>query len=154
MASAPNEVTIVGNVTRDPELRYTQGGQGVAHFSIAYNTRKRNSSGEWEDADPSYFDVTCWGQLAENVAESVEKGTRVLVAGRLEQRHWETKDGDKRSAVDIVAEEVAPSLRWATASVTKNERRDGGRGSSGGSGGGGRSGGRDSGGYDPDEEPF
>ena len=157
MASAPNEVTIVGNVTRDPELRFTNSGQAIAHFSIAYNTRRKNASGEWEDADPSYFNVTCWGQLAENVADSISKGTRVFVNGRLEQRSYETKDGEKRQSVDIIAEEVGPSLRWATVEVKKNERRDDDRGGRS-SGGGGRSSG--SGregtqrGYDPDEEPF
>jgi single-strand DNA-binding protein len=162
MAAQPNEVTLVGNVTRDPELKFTNGGQAVADFGVAYNTRKKTSSGDWEDGEPQFFDITCWGQLAENVAESITKGTRCVVVGRLEQRTWETKEGDKRSKVSIVAEEVSPSLRWATCEVSRNEKRDGGGGGgrSSGGGGGGRSssggGGRgdQGGGYDPNEEPF
>ena len=154
-----NTVNIVGNVTRDPELRFTPSGQAVANFGVAVNRRWQNrQTQEWEEA-VSFFDVTCWGQLAENVAESVQKGTRVVVDGRLDQRSWETEQGDKRSKVEIVADEVAPSLRWATAQITKNERRDGGDG--GGFGGGGGGGGQSSrhvpneppAGYD-DEEPF
>jgi single-strand DNA-binding protein len=158
-----NTVNVVGNATRDPELRFTPSGQAVANFGLAVNRRWQNrQTSEWEEA-VSFFDITCWGQLAENVAESIQKGTRVVVDGRLDQRSWETENGDKRSKVEIVADEVAPSLRWATASVTKNERRDGGGGDfGGGSGGGGGGGGGSSRppvpnepppGYD-DEEPF
>jgi len=148
-----NTVTIVGNLTRDPEMRFTPSGQAVATFGVAVNRRWQNRNNEWEEAT-SFFDVTCWAQMAENVAESLQKGARVVVTGRLDQRSWETQEGDKRSKVEIVADEVAPSLRWATAAVTKNERRDGGDG--GGSGG---SGGRPvpnepPAGYNPDEEPF
>ena len=132
-----NTVNIVGNVTRDPELRFTPSGQAVANFGVAVNRRWQNrQTQEWEEA-VSFFDITCWGQLAENVAESVQKGTRVVVDGRLDQRSWETEQGDKRSKVEIVADEVAPSLRWATATITKNERREGGDGGFGGGGGGG-----------------
>ena len=105
----------------------------------------------------SFFDITAWAQLAENVAETVAKGTRVTITGRLDQRSWETQDGDKRSKVEIVADDVAVSLRWATAEVTRNERSDGG---GGGFGGGSSGGSRPSGGsnkppaYNPDEEPF
>jgi len=155
-----NTVNVVGNATRDPELRFTPSGQAVANFGLAVNRRWQNrQTSEWEEA-VSFFDITCWGQLAENVAESVQKGTRVVVDGRLDQRSWETEQGDKRSKVEIVADEVAPSLRWATASVTKNERRDGGGGDSGGGGGGGGGGSsrppvpnEPPAGYD-DEEPF
>jgi len=155
-----NTVNVVGNATRDPELRFTPSGQAVANFGLAVNRRWQNrQTSEWEEA-VSFFDITCWGQLAENVAESVQKGTRVVVDGRLDQRTWETEQGDKRSKVEIVADEVAPSLRWATASVTKNERRDGGGGDSGGGGGGGGGGSsrppvpnEPPAGYD-DEEPF
>lgn len=129
-----NTVTVTGNVTRDPELRYTQGGQSLASFGLAWNNRYQRD-GEWVE-DVSFFDITCWGQLGENVAESITKGTRVVVNGRLDQRSWETQDGDKRSKVEITADEVSPSLRWATAQVTRNERSDGGQG--GGQGGGGR----------------
>jgi single-strand DNA-binding protein len=156
-----NNVTVVGNITRDPELRFTNTGQALANFGLAVNRRWQNrQSGEWEE-DTSFFDVTCWAQLAENVAESLPKGARVVVTGRLDQRSWESESGDRRSKVEIIADEVAPSLRWATAQITKNERRSGDdAGGSGGGGGGG--GGRSDGdpgpvegrGFDPDEEPF
>ncbi len=129
-----NTVTLVGNVTRDPELRFTPSGQAVASFGLAVNRRWQNRANqEWEE-QTSFFDVKCWAQMAENVSESLQRGTRVIVNGRLEQRSWETENGDKRSKVEVVADEVAPSLRWATADVRKNERRDGSAGS--GSGGG------------------
>lgn len=118
-----NTVTVVGNTTKDPQLRFTASGQAVAGFGIAVNRRWQNkTTQDWEEAT-SFFDVTCWSQLAENVAESIPKGTRVVVTGRLEQQSWE-KDGEKRTKVQIVADDVAPSLRWATVSVTRNERRD------------------------------
>lgn len=145
-----NSITVVGNATRDPELRFTPGGKAVASFGVAFNKRRRTSSGEWEDGDPAFFDVTCWDQLAENVAESIQKGTRVLVSGRLDYRSWET-EGEKRSKVEIIADEVAPSLRWATASISKNERREGATG--GGFSGGGAPPPEPPAGYD-DEEPF
>jgi single-strand DNA-binding protein len=136
-----NTVTLVGNVTRDPELRYTPSGQAVATFGLAVNRRWQNrQTQDWEE-QVSFFDIKCWAQMAENVGESVQKGTRVLVTGRLEQRSWETDNGDKRSKVEVVADEIAPSLRWATAEVTKNERSEGSGGGSAGrsSGGGGGS---------------
>ncbi|HEY3144048.1 MAG TPA: single-stranded DNA-binding protein [Acidimicrobiales bacterium] len=156
-----SNVTLIGNLTRDPELRYTPSGAAVATFGIAVNRRWQNrESQQWEEAT-SFFNVTCWRDLAQNVSESLEKGARVLVSGRLEQRSWETQDGEKRSVVEVVADEVGPSLRWAAAEVKRNERRD----ASGGSGGG--SGGDNWGGssrqvsneppaaaYDPSEEPF
>lgn len=117
-----NNVTIVGNCTRDPELRFTPSGMAVATFGVAVNRRWQNrQTNEWEEA-VSFFDVTAWQQLAENVSESIQKGTRVLVAGRLDQRSWETDQGENRSKIEIVADEIAPSLRWATANVVKNER--------------------------------
>ena len=118
-----SNVTIIGNVTRDPELRFTPSGQANASFGVAVNRRWQNrQTNEWEEA-VSFFDVVCWRELAENVSEGITKGTRVIVTGRLEQRSWETQDGDKRSKIEIVADEVGPSLRWATATVTRNERR-------------------------------
>lgn len=134
-----NSVTIVGNVTRDPELRFTPSGQANARLGVAVNRRWQDrNSGEWQEAT-SYFDVICWRDLAENVSDSIKKGTRVLVTGRLEQRSWE-QDGNKRYAVEIIADEVGPSLRWATANVVKSERRSGGDpGGGGGGGGSGRS---------------
>lgn len=125
-----NSVTIIGNCTRDPDLKFTPSGVAVATFGVAVNRRWQNrSTNEWEEA-VSFFDVTTWQQLAENVSESVTKGTRVVVTGRLDQRSWETQDGDKRSKVEIVADDVAPSLRYATAEVTKNERSGGPAGGS------------------------
>ena len=150
-----NNVELTGNATRDPELRFTPSGQPVATFGLAVNRRWQNrQTQQWEEA-VSFFDIVCWGQLAENVAESITKGTRLMVTGRLDQRTWETQEGDKRSKVEIVADEVGPSLRWATASVTKNERRGGFDGGAGG--GGGQSAPAPSApppAYDYDEEPF
>ena len=123
-----NTVTVVGNLTRDPELRFTQSGQARATLGIAVNRRWQNrGSGEWEE-QVSFFNVVCWGEMAENVSESLARGSRALVTGRLEQRSWETPDGDKRSVVEISAEEIGPSLRWATAEVRKTERTGGGQG--------------------------
>jgi len=155
-----NSVTLVGNVTRDPELRFTPSGQAVATFGLAVNRRWQNrQSNEWEE-QTSFFDVKCWAQMAENVGESLHRGARVIVSGRLEQRSWETEQGDKRSKVEVVADEIAPSLRWATVEITKNERREPGQ--SGGSGGGRpvqnepspSAAGAGGGGYSEDEEPF
>ena len=121
-----NNVTVVGNVTRDPELRFTNSGQAVASFGLAVNRRWQNrATNEWEE-QVSFFDITCWAQMAENVGESLNKGSRVLVSGRLEQRSWQTEGGDKRSKVEIVADEIGPSLRWATASIRRNERKEAG----------------------------
>jgi len=121
---ADNTVTLVGNVTRDPEIRFTTGGRGVASFGLAVN-RRYQSNGEWQE-QTSFFDIVCWGSLGENAAASLGKGTRIVVVGRLEQRSWETPDGDKRSKVEVVADELGPSLRWAKASVEKVARSGGG----------------------------
>lgn len=150
-----NNVTLIGNCTRDPELRFTPAGQAVATFGLAVNRRWQNrQTQEWEEA-VSFFDVVCWQQMAENVSESVQKGARVIVTGRLDQRSWETQDGEKRSKIEVVADEVGPSLRYATAAVTRNERRDGGDFGGGGGGGGGRSVPNEPpADYGYDEEPF
>lgn len=151
-----NNVTITGNMTREPELRFTPGGAAVATFGLAWNRRFQNrQSGEWEE-QVSFFDVTCWNQLAENVAESLTKGSRVTVSGRLEQRSWETQDGDRRSKVEIIADDVAASLRWATVDITRNERRAGDEagGSQGGGGPARRPVPNEAPTYDADEEPF
>src|SRR5437868_593320 len=129
-----NNVTVVGNVTRDPERRFTASGQAKANIGIAVNRRWQNrQTQEWEEAT-SFFNVVCWGDMGENVGESIQKGARLLVTGRLEQRSRETDQGEKRSIVEIVADEVGPSLRWATAAAKKNDRRGpsdgGGRGGS------------------------
>lgn len=121
--SSGNTITVVGNVTRDIELRFTPSGQATATFGIAVNRRWQNrQTQEWEE-QTSFFDVVCWRELAENVVTSCPKGTRVMVTGRLEQRSWENQEGDKRSKVEIVADEIGPSLRWASAKVEKNERQ-------------------------------
>jgi len=148
-----NHVSIIGNLTRDPELRFTPSGQATATFGVAVNRRWQNrQTNEWEEAT-SFFDVVCWAQLAENAAQSLTKGTRVLVSGRLDQRSWETPDKERRSKIEITADEVAPSLRYATVAISKNERRspDGAT-----SYGGARNVSNDPPGGDPyyDEEPF
>ena len=154
-----NSVSVCGNVTRDPELRFTASGQATATFGVAVNRRWQNrQSNEWEEA-VSYFNVVCWRELAENAAESLHKGSRVMVIGRLEQRSWDDQAGAKKSVVEIVADEVGPSLRWASAQVTRNERRgEAGGGGSGGAGAFSRSSAASeppSGGdYGYDEEPF
>jgi single-strand DNA-binding protein len=124
--SAGNTVTLIGNLTKEPELRFTSQGLAQTTFSIAVNRRRMNQqTQDWEEST-SFFEVVCWRELAENVAESLEKGSRAVVTGRLEQRTWETPEGDKRSKIQVIADEVGPSLRWATAQVTKADRRTGG----------------------------
>ena len=147
-----NTVELIGNITRDPVLRFTPSGAAVASFGLAVNRRWRNQqTNEW-DEQVSFFDVVCWRELAENVAESLTKGSRVIVTGRLEQRSWDTDQGEKRSKVEVIADEVGPSLRWATAQVTRNERRDGGSG--GGSSSAPPPVEPPAAGYHDDEEPF
>ena len=118
-----NTTTLSGNLTRDPEIRYTRDGQANATFGMAVNRRwQARGSDEWEEAT-SFFDVVCWRELAENVALSLVKGSRVIVTGRLDQHVWETELGERRSRVEVTAEEVGPSLRFATAEVTRTGRR-------------------------------
>ncbi|HUP87378.1 MAG TPA: single-stranded DNA-binding protein [Acidimicrobiales bacterium] len=128
MANNINSITIVGNITRDPELRFTPAGVPTAQFGVAVNRSWQNrQTQEWEE-QTSFIDVVCWRDLADNVSESLSKGSRVIVTGRLEQRSWETQDGEKRSKVEIVADEVGASLRFATAQVTRTERKGPGEG--------------------------
>lgn len=136
-----NQVILVGNLTDDPELRYTPSGVPVATFTVAVNRRQRDpATGEWKDGETSFIRCNVWRQQAENAAESLTKGTRALVVGRLRQRSWETPEGQRRSVTEVEVENVGPSLEWATASVTKTSRQsDGGEvpafaGSSGSSG--------------------
>lgn len=118
---ADNTITIVGNLTRDPDLRYTQSGTARATLGVAVNRRWTNRRTRELEESVSFFNVVCWESLASNVAESVRKGDRVVVTGRLEQRTYERPDdGESRSVVEIVAQDVAPSLRWATAPATRN----------------------------------
>ena len=122
---ASNNITVVGNVTRDPELRYTQSGKATVNVGIAVN-RRYQVNGEWQE-QTSYMNVVAWDQLAENIAASLNKGTRVLVTGRLDIREYTDREGAKRTAVDIVADEIGPTLRWATATVERTPGRgDGG----------------------------
>ena len=120
-----NSVTLIGNLVEDPELRFTPSGVPMAKIRLAVNRRWRDQSGEWQE-DTSFFGGTVWREQAESAAESLEKGSRVIVVGRLEQRSWETPEGEKRSVIEIAIDEVGPSLRWATASVTKTPRSGGG----------------------------
>lgn len=124
-----NTVTVVGNITRDPELRFSQAGMAIASFGVAWNRRRQD-----QEDEVSFFDVTCFRQLAENVADSIFKGARVVIYGTLQQRSWDAPDGSRRHKVEILADEVAPSLKWATAEVRKNEYRGGGSDTFGGRG--------------------
>jgi single-strand DNA-binding protein len=118
-----NTTTLSGNLTRDPEIRYTREGQANAVFGMAVNRRWQvRGSDSWEEAT-SFFDVICWRELAENVALSLVKGARVIVSGRLEQHSWETDAGERRSKVEVTADEVGPSLRFATAEISRTARR-------------------------------
>jgi len=153
---ADNSVTLVGNLTRDPELRYTQGGRATATFGLAVS-RRYQVNNEWQE-QTSFFNVVAWAQLAENASASLTKGARVIVTGRLEQRSYETQQGEKRSVVEVIADEIGPSLRWATAQVERTSRSSDGSGPmsaapSGGRGDGGSNYGGGSG-YSGDEEPF
>ena len=118
-----NNVTLIGNLVDDPELRFTPSGVALAKIRLAVNRRWRGKDGEWQE-DTSFFTGTVWREQAETVAESLQKGARVIVTGRLEQRSWETEGGDKRSVVEIQINEIGPSLRWATATVNKTQRSD------------------------------
>lgn len=161
---ADNTITVVGNLTRDPEIRYTAGGQAKATLGIAVSRGWVNKQTNEREERTSFFNVIVWGEMADHCSESLQKGNRIIVTGRLEQRSWDTEQGEKKSIVEIVADEVAPSLRWATAEVKRTERREGGNfgnNSGGGKSGGGNSGGRESSNepapaYDGfgDEEPF
>lgn len=117
--ASDNQITIVGNLTDDPELKYTPNGAAVVNFSVAVSPRFKDEAGNWKDGDTSFFRCSAWRSLAENIAESLTRGTRVVVTGRLKQRSWETQDGDKRSVVEIEADDVGPSMKWATAQIQK-----------------------------------
>lgn len=119
-----NNVTLIGNLVDDPELRFTPSGVAMAKIRLAVNRRWRGQDGEWQE-NTSFFTGTIWREQAEQVAESLQKGARVILSGRLEQRSWETQEGDKRSVVEIQIDEIGPSLRWATATVNKTQRQGG-----------------------------
>jgi single-strand DNA-binding protein len=136
-------ITVVGNLTDDPELRFTPSGAAVANFTVASTPRTFDrQSGEWKDGDALFLRCSIWRQAAENVAESLQRGMRVVVQGRLRQRSYETKEGEKRTVIELEVDEIGPSLRYATAKVTKTSRGSGqGGGFGGGPAGGGAGGG-------------
>jgi len=135
------QITIIGNLVDDPQLRYTPTGQAVANFRVASTPRFLDrSTNEWKDGDSLFLSCNVWRQAAENVAESLQRGMRVIVSGRLRQRSYETKEGEKRTVYEIEVDEVGPSLRNASAKVVKSSRATGGQGGSGGGGGYGGSG--------------
>lgn len=147
-------ITVVGNLTDDPELRFTPSGAAVARFRVASTPRFMDrQTNEWKDGDPLFLSCTVWRQAAENVAESLQRGARVVVQGRLRQRSYETREGEKRTVYELEVDEVGPSLRYATAKVQKMSRSSGGGGGFGASGGGGGGGGRGGGGM-PADDPW
>jgi single-strand DNA-binding protein len=165
MAQGDVVVTIVGNITQDPELRFTPSGAAVASFTVASSTRVLDKqTNEWKDGDTLFMRCSVWRQYAENVAESLQRGMRVIVTGRLKQRSYETREGEKRTVVEMEVDDVGPALRFATAKVTKASRGGGGGYGGGSSSGGSGSGGSSFGGDDPwatpaggaadDEPPF
>lgn len=134
---ADNSITVSGNATKDPELRFTGGGRAVASFSVAV-ARRYQVNNEWQE-QTSFFNVVAWGTLGENAAASIAKGTRVVVTGRLEQRTYDTQDGDRRSVFEIVADDIGPSLKWARAEVERTQRSSSETGGRAGYSGGGSS---------------
>lgn len=162
MAAGDVTVTMVGNLTADPELRFTPSGAAVASFTVAATPRVLDkATNEWKDGEALFMRCSVWRQAAENVAESLQKGARVIVTGRLKQRSYETREGEKRTVVEMEVDEVGPSLRYATAKVNKVSRGGGGFGGDSGFSGGGSSSAADdpwasgsSGGANFDEPPF
>ena len=132
------QITIAGNLVDDPQLRYTPTGQAVANFRVASTPRFRdNATGEWKDGDSLFLSCNVWRQAAENVAESLQRGMRVVAQGRLQQRSFETREGEKRTVVEMDVDEIGPSLRYATAKVNRTQRGSSTGGGFGGSGSGG-----------------
>lgn len=146
-----SNITLVGNLVDDPELRFTPSGVAMAKIRLAVNRRWRGQDGEWQE-NTSFFSGTVWREQAEQAAESLQKGARVIVTGRLEQRSWETEQGEKRSVVEVQVDEIGPSLRWATATVNKTQRQDNWSEGSGRSAEASAPAARDD--YGPDEAPF
>lgn len=150
MAQGDTPITVVGNIVADPELRFTPSGAAVANFRIASTPRRFNSqTNQWEDGEGLFLTCNVWRQAAENVAESLQKGMRVIVNGRLRQRSYETREGEKRTVYEVEVDEVGPSLKYATAKVARTNREGGGGGGfqGGGQQGGGFQGGGQQGGY-------
>ena len=132
-------ITVIGNLTADPELRFTPSGAAVANFTVASTPRMFDrQTNEWKDGEALFLRCAIWREAAENVAESLTRGSRVIVQGRLKQRSFETREGEKRTVVEVEVDEIGPSLRYATAKVTKASRSGGGGGGFGGGGGGSR----------------
>lgn len=151
MAAGDVTITVIGNLTDDPELRFTPSGAAVAKFRVASTPRFLDrTTNEWKDGEPLFLACNIWRQAAENVAESLQRGARVIVTGRLRQRSYETREGEKRTVMELEVDEIGPSLRYATAKVQKMQRSSGGggygSGSGGGSAGGGNTGGNSGGG--------
>jgi single-strand DNA-binding protein len=133
-------ITVIGNLTADPELRFTPSGAAVANFTVASTPRMFDrQTNEWKDGEALFLRCNIWREAAENVAESLTRGSRVIVSGRLKQRSFETREGEKRTVVELEVDEIGPSLRYATAKVNKASRSGGGGGGFGGGGGGGGS---------------
>lgn len=151
-------ITVIGNLTADPELRFTPSGAAVANFTVASTPRTFDrQSNEWKDGDTLFLRCSIWREAAENVAESLTKGTRVIVSGRLVQRSYETREGEKRTVYELQVDEVGPSLRYASAKVTRTQRSGGGGGFGGGGGGGfsgGGGGGFNGGGNQAQDDPW
>ena len=149
-------ITVVGNLTNDPELRFTPSGAAVASFTVASTPRTLDkNTNEWKDGDALFLRCSIWRQAAENVAESLQRGARVIVQGRLQQRSYETKEGEKRTVVELQVDEIGPSLKYATAKVNKTTRQGSGGGyGGGGSNGGGFGGGANGGGSAPADDPW
>jgi single-strand DNA-binding protein len=146
-------ITVVGNLTDDPELRFTPSGAAVAKFRIASTPRFMDkASGQWKDGEPLFLACNIWREAAEHVAESLNRGSRVIVTGRLRQRSYETREGEKRTVIELEVDEIGPSLRYATAKVQKAVRSGGGGGGFGASGGGG--GGQQGGGGNNFDDPW
>ncbi len=136
-------ITVIGNITGDPELRFTPSGAAVANFTVASTPRQFDrQSNEWKDGETLFMRCSVWRDAAENVAESLQRGTRVIVSGRLKSRSYETKEGEKRTVIEMEVDEVGPSLRYATAKVNKTQRGGGGGGFGGGQQSGGHGGGQ------------
>jgi single-strand DNA-binding protein len=147
-------ITIIGNLTADPELRFTPSGAAVANFTVASTPRQFDrTSNDWKDGETLFMRCSVWRDAAENVAESLQRGTRVLVSGRLKSRSYETKEGEKRTVIELDVDEVGPSLRYATAKVNRTQRGSGGGGFNGGGQGGGTTGGAGGKGA-PAEDPW
>jgi len=147
-------ITVIGNLTNDPELRFTPSGAAVAGFTVASTPRTLDrESNQWKDGDPLFLRCSVWRQYAENVAESLTKGMQVMVQGRLKQRSYETREGEKRTVVELDVDDVGPTLRFSTAKVTKSQRGSGGGGGGGGYNGGGGGGGGDWGNSAPSGPP-